>query len=115
MSMAIDITGVSKTPLSGTKTEARKATPSYATDPNISDSRPAKGTENVSNSFSADKVTLTPQAKELRMIEKAINDQTDVDNERIKSLKLEIDTGRYDIDAQRVAEKLIQFEMQFVA
>jgi flagellar biosynthesis anti-sigma factor FlgM len=62
-----------------------------------------------------DKITLTKQAEDLRMIENAVFAQTGIDSERVDSLKIEIDAGRYDIDVQRVAEKLIEFESLFVA
>lgn len=111
--MAVDITGVTTTPLSGNKTGSAKTATSNILAPNNQGSERAV-TTNTSAPVT-DKVTLTPQAEELRMIEKAVNDQTGIDNERVEHLKLEIDSGRYDINTQRVAEKLIEFEMQFVA
>jgi negative regulator of flagellin synthesis FlgM len=113
--MAVDITGVSTTPLSGNKTDSTKTASSNILDPNNQGSGRAATTVANTTTPITDKITLTQQAEDLRMIEKAVNEQTGVDNERVESLKLEIDSGRYDIDTQRVAEKLIQFEMQFVA
>lgn len=109
--MAVEITGVTKTLLSGNKTDDTKATPGAIN----SDSKRIIETTNNIVAPPVDKITLTQQAEELRMIEKAINEQTDIDNERVENLKLEIDAGRYDIDTQRVAEKFIEFEMLFVA
>ncbi len=110
--MAAEITGITKTPLSSNKIDNSKA----ASNNTLGDKN--QGSERAQTTVTpapADKITLTRQAEELRMIEKAINDQTGVDNERVEDLKLEIDAGRYDINAQRVAEKLIAFEMMFVA
>lgn len=112
--MAVDINGVTTTPLSGNKTDSTKTASSNILDPNNQGPQRVAATTNAA-ATATDKVTLTPQAEELRMIEKAVNNQTGVDDERVESLKLEIDSGRYDIDTQRVAEKLIKFEMQFVA
>lgn len=106
--MAIEITGVTTPPLSGNKTEKSNLTTGNSI------TQTGQGAES-NPSTPIDKFTLTKQAEELRMIEKEINKQDGIDNERIESLRLEIDAGRYDIDAQRVAEKLIQFETQFVA
>lgn len=64
---------------------------------------------------STDSVTISPQAERLRLIETTVNAQPDVDDARIESLKSAIDAGNYDIDPQRVAEKLIELESQFVA
>ncbi len=113
--MAINIPGVTTTPLSGNKTDSTKtASGNIITSNNPGSERTATSATGTSVPVS-DKLTLTPQAEEMRMIEKAVNDQTGIDDERVESLKLEIDSGRYDINTQRVAEKLIQFEMQFVA
>ncbi len=109
--MAAEITGITKTLLSGNKIDNSKA----ASNNTIGEkNQNSERTQTTVTSAPIDKVTLTRQSEELRMIEKAINDQTDVNNERVENLKLEIDAGRYDIDAQRVAEKLIAFEMMFV-
>ncbi|NOX92377.1 MAG: flagellar biosynthesis anti-sigma factor FlgM [Gammaproteobacteria bacterium] len=112
--MAAEITGITKTPLSGNKTDSSKATSNNTIDRNNQGSERVENTHNTRAAAPVDKVTLTQQAEKLRMIEKAINDQTDLDNERVENLKLEIDAGRYDINAQRVAEKLIEFEILFV-
>ncbi len=108
--MAAEITGITKTPISGNKAASGNTIGS-----NTQDSERTQKTVDTSIPNSIDKITLTRQAEELRMIEKAMNKQTDLDNERVENLKLEIDAGRYDIDAQRVAEKFIAFEMMFVA
>lgn len=108
--MSVEITGMTKIPLSGNKT-----TSGITVDHN---NRRAEQTENtpvIRTAISTDKITLTQQAEKLHMIEKSINDQTGYDNERIENLKLEIDAGQYDIDVQRVAEKFIAFEVQFGA
>jgi negative regulator of flagellin synthesis FlgM len=112
--MAVEITGITTTPLSDNKTDDSAATSSSAISHSNQDSESSVKTL-ASSDNSADKVTLTQQAEELRMIEKAVNEQTGIDSERVESLKLEIDSGRYDINSQRVAEKLIEFETQFVA
>ncbi len=109
--MAAEITGITKTPLSSNKTDNSKAVSSNT----IGEKN--QGSEHAQTTITPapiDKITLTRQAEELRMIEKSINDQSDFDIERVEDLRLEIDAGRYDIDSQRVAEKLIAFEMMFV-
>jgi len=113
--MAAEITGITKTPLSANKIDNSKAASSNIIDNKSQGSEHTKTIVNTITPASIDKITLTQQAEELRMIEKNINNQTDLDDERLEILKLEIDAGRYDIDAQRIAEKLIAFEMMFIA
>jgi len=113
--MAIDVTGVTTTPLSGNKPDGKKiATDSILGSNNQGSGRAAAASTNTATPVT-DKVTLTPQAEELRMIEQVVNNQTGIDNERVETLKLKIDSGQYDINTQRVAEKFIAFEKQFVA
>jgi len=69
----------------------------------------------TTGSSTADSFTVSRRAEELRMIESNINAQSDFNGVRIESLKTEIDAGRYDINPLRVAEKLIELEIQFVA
>lgn len=113
--MAGDIKGVTTTPLLDTKSGASDTTRisknNSASNPNNPNSL------NIENSSvsAADKLTLTSRAENLHMIETTINAQSDIDSERVASLKIAIDTGRYDVDPLRVAEKLIAFESQFVA
>ena len=61
---------------------------------------------------STDSVTLTRSAVNLSMIEADINAQSEIDDKRVESLKLAIETGQYDFNPTRVAEKFLLFEMQ---
>ena len=122
--MAVEISGINATPLSDSKLSDKKLSGNESTTPiggkkNINNAglvnndQPSSPTN--ANRASADTVTITKKAETLQMLESDINGQPDVDNERIESLKSAIDSGQYDIDPRRVAEKLIQFETQFVA
>lgn len=113
--MAVDITGITTGTLSDKKTgDSFASAEKVGSNSSNTESAQTSPASTITNS-SVDTVTLTQQAKELRMIEKAVNEESGVDSERVESLKLEIDTGRYDINTQRVAEKLIEFESLFVA
>ncbi len=104
--MAVEITGVPGAPITthqSDKIDANNAK-NNSSSITVSTGTPA-----------ADSFTVSRNAETLRMIESSINEQSDIDGARIESLKIEIDAGRYDIDPLRVAEKLIAFEIQFVA
>ncbi len=109
--MAVEITGITTTPLSDNKTNKANTTPANTNNPNNTGSVSAS----TASAPTSDTVTLTQRAEELRMIEQNVNSQTGIDSERVETLKIAIDSGRYDIDPLRVAEKLIAFETQFVA
>ncbi|MCW9023748.1 MAG: flagellar biosynthesis anti-sigma factor FlgM [Gammaproteobacteria bacterium] len=67
-------------------------------------------TENRSASAGADKVSLTNTAARLKDIEQRLANQTGVDEKRVNAMRAAIDNDRYEVDADRVAGKMINFE-----
>ncbi len=59
---------------------------------------------------SADQVTLTASARSLQKIEEAIAAAPAVDAAKVAAVKQALGSGTYQIDAGRVADKLLQFE-----
>ncbi len=87
-----------------------------------SDSRPQRldnarnrsehGNNSTSSSASTgDKVSLTRTAARLKDIEQRLaSSQAPVDNSRVNQMKSAIDKGEYNVNADRVASKMIDFE-----
>ncbi len=101
--MANDITSIhsSRTQQSGTRQSQRL------------DDAGNKGTSNVGSnttSSSADRVSLTSTAARLKDIEQRLASQTPVDNSRVNQVKSAINNGEYNVDADRVANKMIDLE-----
>jgi negative regulator of flagellin synthesis FlgM len=59
---------------------------------------------------SADTVTLTNSARSLQKIEEAVAKAPVVNAAKVASVKQAVNSGSYQIDAGRVADKLLQFE-----
>jgi negative regulator of flagellin synthesis FlgM len=59
---------------------------------------------------STDKVSLTEMASKLQSLERSLADVPQVDKQRVESVREAIDSGTYQVNDHRVAEKLIQFE-----
>ena len=62
------------------------------------------------NASMSDKVSLTSTAARLKDIEQRLASHSEMDNARIKEVQMAINDGKYDVDAERVADKMIAFE-----
>ena len=59
---------------------------------------------------SRDTVQLTDSARALQELEKALADAPVVDSKRVDEIRQAIASGTYEVDAERVAQKLIDLE-----
>ncbi len=59
---------------------------------------------------SGDQVTLTDSARSLQKIEETIAKTPVVDTAKVSAVKQQLSSGTYQIDSNRVAGKLLQFE-----
>lgn len=60
-----------------------------------------------------DTLNLTETAQSLRFIEDSLNDIPVVDQQKVASIREQIDQGNYQIDAARIADRLIDLEEAF--
>ena len=71
------------------------------------------GTNSTSSNNSADKVTLTNVLSQVRELETKSLDINVDNSSRIAAIKAAIEEGSYQVDPQRIADKLIQTEALF--
>ena len=62
---------------------------------------------------SSDSVSLTDTAARLRNIEGVLAEMPEVDNGRVAEIQRAIADGSYEIDAGKIADKLLNFEAAF--
>jgi len=101
--MSIDITGL---PRNNKATNDR----SGQVKANESETSTTSSQESTSQAAGADTVSLTGTAAKLRQLEAALSELPVADNERIDSVKRAVANGTYEIDPQRIAAKMLDFE-----
>lgn len=61
-------------------------------------------------SSAADRVSLTSTASRLKDIEQQLSSSSSVDNQRVRQVQSAISNGEYNIDSDRIADKMLAFE-----
>ena len=69
------------------------------------DSLSAKGTGNI---ISKDEVVLSSEAKQIQRAKELIDALPDIREEKVAEIRARIEAGEYEIDGERIAEKMIQ-------
>lgn len=57
-----------------------------------------------------DSVSLTPQAQQLKSLQQKASNASGVDQNKVNDVKKAISEGKYEVNIQRLAEKLAAFE-----
>lgn len=62
------------------------------------------------SSSAADRITLTNTASRLKDIEQQLSSSSSIDNARVSEVQSAISNGDYNVDADRIADKMLAFE-----
>ena len=76
----------------------------------VTDKSQGDATANTNTSQTGDTVTLTDSARSLQKIEEAVAKAPVVNASKVATIKQAVNSGSYQVDAGRVADKLLQFE-----
>lgn len=68
----------------------------------------------TNRSAGSETVSLTDTAAKLQKIANEVESQPVVDAERVDAIKRSLDNGTYEVNPERVAEKMISFERDLV-
>lgn len=101
--MAIDFNGINQGSVNtrhNTQVESHQTTAKSQVAHEQVKSAPTRG-ENVS---------LSAQAKNLKSLEQQIKEQPDIDDARVESIKAALQDGSFKIDAEKLAQKMLDFD-----
>ena len=102
--MAIEMSGIGSSGLTetGENSASRKI---------VNDGKEQQAGNNATKTQShSDQVTITPSAAKLQAVEQKLAAVPVVDQQRVEQLRSAIESGEYQVDAKRTAEKFLQFE-----
>ncbi len=72
-----------------------------------------QGGANPASTGPTDTVSLTDMASRLKALEQKLSEQPDVDQSRVDRVRDAISNGQYNINPERVADKMMDFEADF--
>jgi negative regulator of flagellin synthesis FlgM len=78
----------------------------------VSGTNEAAGAPAKTPSVETSTVHITEQARQLAALEQALNDIPVVNEARVAAIRNAIEHGRYEIDAERIADKLLHMERE---
>jgi negative regulator of flagellin synthesis FlgM len=55
-----------------------------------------------------DKISLSGQSKEISELKAAIDELPDIRTDKVDSIKKAIDSGNYNVDSKKIAEKILE-------
>ena len=85
------------------------------TDRKVSSTSDAAATPAKSQVAAMSPVRITDQARQLAALEHALNDVPVVNESRVEAIRLAIETGQYEVNPERIADKLLRTERELSA
>jgi len=74
------------------------------------EAKQSSGDESSAAASAADRVTLTNTASRLQDIEQKLSNASSIDNARVAEVQSAISNGEYNVDANKIADKMLAFE-----
>ncbi|MFV8570726.1 flagellar biosynthesis anti-sigma factor FlgM [Marinobacter sp. SBS5] len=103
--MSVDLNGIGPGQVNTTRTPADKAASTANTTSSAADQAQAQGP-----AARGENVSLSSQAKNLKQLEQKLGDYPEMDDDRIAQIRSALDNGTYKIDAEKLAQKMLEMD-----
>ncbi|MDX1458177.1 MAG: flagellar biosynthesis anti-sigma factor FlgM [Marinobacter sp.] len=101
--MSVDFNGIGPGQVNTQKTTADKASAPKT-------QSPSEQAQAQAQSARGDSVKLSSQAKEMKQLEQRLNSYPETDDARIEQIKSALADGSYKIDAEKLAQKMLEMD-----
>lgn len=101
--MSVDLNGIGQGQVNTQRTTAEKP----ASTQNAKQAAPEQA---KAQSARGENVNLSSQAKNLKQLEQKLGDYPEMDDDRIEQIRSALENGTYKIDAEKVAQKMLDMD-----
>jgi negative regulator of flagellin synthesis FlgM len=100
--MTVDFNGIGPGQVNSQNTRADK--------PQGTQTQPAAAEQSREQSVRGENVSLSSQAKNLKQLEQTLDSYPEVDDNRIEQIKAALADGSYKVDAEKLAQKMLDMD-----
>lgn len=103
--MSVDLNGIGPGQVNTPRTTADKSSGSAKAQPAASDQA-----QRQAPAARGESVSLSNQAKNLKQVEQKLADLPEVDDDRVAKIRAALEDGTYKIDAEKLAQKMLEMD-----
>lgn len=101
--MSVDLNGIGQGQVNTQRTTAEKPASAQNT-------KQAAPEQAKAQSARGENVNLSSQAKNLKQLEQKLGDYPEMDDDRIEQIRSALENGTYKVDAEKVAQKMLDMD-----
>lgn len=103
--MSVDFNGIGPGQVNTQKTTADKSSGAQTTQPSAGEQAKAQA-----QGARGENVNLSSQAKDLKQLEQKLGNYPEMDDDRIEQIRSALEDGSYKIDAEKLAQKMLEMD-----
>ncbi len=103
--MSVDLNGIGQGQVNTSRTTADKVSGAQSPQPAADQQAKAQA-----QGARGESVSLSSQAKNLKQLEQKLGDYPEMDDERIAEIRSALENGTYKIDAEKLAQKMLDMD-----